>query len=107
MYLFNDRENPWFVVIISVCSNTKVNLLSERIRLVRRSQFENTFPTAVSEETKLSRGLCAPVGWSKRDIIPCFWYMDELNAGYSDAMITSSTYLPTPCLNLRDDYRPV
>ena len=40
-YLLDNRQNPWLGIIISISSNTQIDLLRERIRLIGSGQLED------------------------------------------------------------------
>ena len=51
VYLPDHREDPWLVIIISVCAHTKVDLLRESINFVGGRQFEDTVGS-IPDQTK-------------------------------------------------------
>jgi hypothetical protein len=46
--LLHDWQNPWLVVIVSICTNAQVDLLWKGVRLVSCSELEYAVPTNTS-----------------------------------------------------------
>jgi hypothetical protein len=48
LYLFHDREDPGLIIVVSVCSDTQVDLLWKRVGFICGSELED----AVIEESE-------------------------------------------------------